>query len=618
VILLEFAAQGIRGVAPAGGRATLRPGYNVVASEGPALRWLLESLLYPDAREAEPLPAIASGGANGTTRAGLTLVGDDRITYRLVRDFGAGTQLHRFDPEKRSFALVSQDLGEIAAFLQRTAGVPTAQRLSALLALSAAELPSKHAGGLGGGAPAALAPARAGHTPEQARKRLAQLAAELEKARIAEKVQFQLDGLQTKAFKLEEVLRGGAQIREGIAKAEAARAELEPVAAAAAALGEAAEARIVAYEKATFRRDEALARVAVEREALDAADAQGAGGPLWRVPLFWAGVAAGLALLVAGAAGGAVSPGLRYLMLLDIPAFGWSAWTALRWIGALEGRERSERRRRVVDEWEKKVEAQYARDAAEVRGALQVLGVAKVSELREALGRLADADAVVAEWRRRFAEWEATPEASGARTEKAKVEEQQRALEARMSAEVGGFVREVRSIEMEIHRIEAEAAAPGPAAPAPRPAAPAPLATEPLRGLLERAAAELGGSASGAGRAIASKASQAIAGLSFQRLTAVQVDDRGGLHAVTGGHPSSAMTLPLADRDLVYVALKLALIEQTLQGGKQVAVLEDAFGGLSEGARRFAARLLKGLARSGQIVHATGDPVFREAADHCA
>ena len=98
----------------------------------------------------------------------------------------------------------------------------------------------------------------------------------------------------------------------------------------------------------------------------------------------------------------------------------------------------------------------------------------------------------------------------------------------------------------------------------------------------------------------------------------MQVDDRAGVHAVVGGRPTPAMTLPPADRDLVYLALKLALLEQALQGGKAVAIVEDAFGGLSDGARRFAARLLKQIARGGQLLHATTDAAFKEAADHRA
>ncbi len=49
-----------------------------------------------------------------------------------------------------------------------------------------------------------------------------------------------------------------------------------------------------------------------------------------------------------------------------------------------------------------------------------------------------------------------------------------------------------------------------------------------------------------------------------------------------------------------------------------MAVADDAFAGLSDGARRFAARLLKQIAKPGQIVHATSDPAFKEAADHSA
>ena len=615
MILLEFAAQGIRGVAPAGGRATLRPGYNVVAAEGQALRRLLEALFYPGPHDGEALPRQAATSPGAAVRAGLTLVGNDRTTYRLVRDFQGVAQLHRFDQERRSFALVASELGEIAAFLRQTAGVPPPQKLAALLTIRGAELPSRQ-GGVAPGPAGAGGPARTGLSPDQARRRMAQLQGELERAKVAEKVQFQLDGLQTRVFKLEEVLKGGAQVKEGLAKAEAARAELEPVAAAAAALGD-ADARLAQYEKAAGRREEAAARVASERSALDDGDAAGPPAPAWGEPSFWAGIGAGAVAALVGGVGAALASPMRYLALLDIPAFGWSTWRVLRFIGALEGRERLERRRRVVNDWEQKIEAQFARDGAGVLGALKSLNLTKVGELKEALGRLADADQVVAEWRRRVAEWEASPEASGARAEKAQLEEQHRTLEEKMAAEAGGFVRDVRSIEAELHRLQAEVAAPAAPRPAPRPAGPA-TTGEPLRVLLERAAAEQGSSPSGAGRALAAKASQALAGLSFQRLTGVQVDDRGGVQAVVAGRPTPALTLSPSDRDLVWLSFKLALLEQALPASKGVALVDDAFAGLSDGSRRFAARVLKQIARGGQILHATTDPAFREAADHGA
>jgi hypothetical protein len=615
VILLELAAQGVRGVSPAGGRATLRPGYNVVGADGAALRRLVEALLYPRPGDGDELPRAAGGPASAALRAGLTVVGQDRITYRLVRDFAAGAQLHRFDPEKRSFALVSQALPEIAAFLQKTAGVPAPGRLAALLTISAAELPSKQGGGAAGGSLLG-APARAALSPEQSRKRLGQLKAELEKAKVAEKLQYQLDGLQAQAFKLEEALKGGNRLREAVEKARAARDELEPVARAAAQLGDPA-ARLAAYEKACAKRDEVAAKVAAERQGLDEREGQAPPPPLWRAPLFWAGVGGGAVLALAGALLAGVTPGGRYVALLDIPAFGWSAWVALRWIDAHEDRDRLVRRRRIVDDWDQKVQAQFEKDAADVRTALATLSLSKPAELKEALGRVAEADATLAEARRKLAEWEASPEARAASGARTKLEEQQAALEARMSAEVGGFVRDVRSVESEIQRLEGELAAPAPAPVAVAAPAAAPPA-EPLRALLERAAAELGGSPSAAGRTAATRASQALSGLTFQRLSALQVDDRGGVQVVTGGRPTPAMTLPLADRDVVFLSLKLALLEQALATGRQVALVDDAFAALSDGGRRFAAKLLKQVARAGQVIHATVDPAFKEAADHSA
>ncbi len=444
------------------------------------------------------------------------------------------------------------------------------------------------------------------------------LRAELERAKLAERLQYQLDGLQAQVFKLDEGLKAGAKLRDGLATAEAARAELSAAAAAAERLGD-PDARLAGFEKATARKAEAAERVASERASLAEVEERGAPVPFWKDPLFWAGAGGGLGVALVAAIGAAVHPDARYVAMLDVPMFGWAAWVGLRWVRALEAWERVARRRRAVDDWERKVEGQYEKDASAVRDAMKALGISKPEDLKEALARIADADAVVAEWRRRIEEWEASPEAKSASGERARVEKTLRGVEAKLSQEAGGFVRDVRSVEMEIQRLESEAAAPqAAAAPVPAPA-PAPAPTgDPLRHLLEKAAAELGGSPAAAGRTVSQKASQALVGLSFQRLQAVVVDDRGNVQVQTGGRAVAAATLLAADKDLVWLALKLAFLEQALAAGRLVAVLDDAFAGLSDGARRFAARLLKQIAKPGQIVHATSDAAFKEAADHSA
>ncbi|HUL58869.1 MAG TPA: hypothetical protein VLU43_06330 [Anaeromyxobacteraceae bacterium] len=612
MILLEFAAQGVRGVAPAGGRATLRPGYNVVSADGAALRRLLEALLYPDPRDGDALPRAPGGPPGAGLRAGLTFVGDDGVTYRLVRDFQAGAQLHRFEQAKRSFALVSQDLADIAQLMRAPGGAPAPARLGALLSIAASDLPSKRAGAASG---AGLTP-RAQLSPDQARKRIGALEAELERARVAEKLQYRLDGLQQRTFKLDEALKQGGQLREGLEKAEADRRELQGAAEVAGALGD-PDARIAAYEKASARRDEALARVEAERAALAQADTGGAPPPLWRLTPFWAGVGCGAVALAVGAAGALLGSDLRYAALLDVPALGFAAFVALRWVSSLEDWERTGRRSRVIEDWERKMLEQFERDAAPVRAAMQALNVTKIAELKEQLARVGDAEAVVAEWRRRIEEWESNPGARDAVAEKSRLDEELREVETQLTAEAGGFVRDARSIEQEIRRLEQEAAQPAPAPVAPS----APVAAPPgdsIKALLERAAAELGQTPAGTGRAVAAKASQALNGLSFQRLPALSVDDRGNVQVTVSGRPSPVLGLPPQDRDLVFLALKLGFLEQALAAKKGLAVIEDVFAGLSDGARRFAARLLKQLARGAQIVHATTDPACREAADHAA
>lgn len=615
MLVLEIAAQGVRGLAPAGGRFALKAGYNVVAADGPTLRRLVEAMLHPDAADGETIPRAAAAPGGAAARAGLTLVGDDGVTYRLLRDFGGGCQLHRFDPARRAFALVAQDLPGIRAFLAGAPGVPPRERFGGALSLAAADLPSRQpAAGLRGAAVAG--PARRALSPEEAERKRAALRAELEKATASGDIQYRLDGLQSRLFKLEEVLKAGEKIREGMAASEVALVDLGP---AAEAIDRVAglDQKLLAFEKAQAKRDENLARLGEDLAPPEESARRPA--PPWKDSQVLAGTALGVAAVALGAAGASAGQAsLRYLALLDVPAFGWAAWAALRWVKALEASEQTGRRRRLAGEREHKVLEQYERETREVKALMKTLGVGTLNDLREVVGRLADARSVMDEWRQRLEAWESTPENRQAAEEKERVQEQLAEMEGRLAAEAGGYVREPQTIEAELARLEADLAAPPPPAAVPVAAAAPAAPVDPLRAALERGAAALGGTAAAVARAIQPRVGQLLPALSAQRFGAVLVDERGNVSVQGGGRALPAGTLPPADRDLVWLAVKLGVLEQALSRSRTVALVEDVFAGLPDGARRSLTGLLKQLGRSGQIVHATQDPLCRQAADHQA
>jgi hypothetical protein len=569
-------------------------------------------LLHPDPGDGEAIPRAAAAPGGGAPRAGLTLVGDDGVTYRLLRDFGSGCQLHRLDPARRAFALVAKDLPGIGAFLAGAPGVPPREWQGGALSLAAPDLPSRQpaAGLRGAAAPGA---ARRPMSPEEAERRRAALRAELEKATAAGQIQYGLDGLQSRLFRLEEVLKAGEKLREGMASSEVALMELgQPAEAIDRVAG--LDQKLLAFEKAAARRDESLARLGEERAA---SEGRGRGpAPLWKDRQVLAGAVAGVAAMALGVAGASTGqPSVRYLALLDVPAFGWAAWAALRWVTTLEASEQTGRRRRLAGERERKLLEQYQRDTGEVKALMNALGVEALNDLREVVGRLADARAVVEEWRQRLGAWEATPENRDAAAEKERVQAELSELETQLAGEAGGYLRDPRTIEMEMARLETDLAAPPP--PAAAPATPAP-AVDPLRAALERGAVALGGTPATVARAIQPRVGQLLPALSGQRFSGCLVDERGNVSVQGGGRAVPAGSLPPADRDLVWLAVKLGVLEQALSRGRTVAFLDDAFAGLPDGARRSLAGLLKQLGRIGQIVHATQDPICRQAADHQA
>ena len=600
VILLELAAQGIRGAVSASGRATFRPGYVVVPAGGDAFCATIGALLWCEAADGEALRAAAGH----PIRAGATFTTGDRTLHRLVTDFATEFQLQRYDGAARTFSPVAAGRPAVAEWIRAQTGLPSRVAFEDMLCVCAGHLPSRLAARA-----STPAPPRPSVEPERIRARIAELRDDLRRSQSVDELQARLDELQSGLFKLEEELREGARLKDELEAAEARLRSFGESVAIADELGD-LEHRLALYERATARRDEALARIAGEREALerDAVPPP----PLWRIPEMWAGVAAGVAAFSIGIAS---QGALRYVALLDVPAFGWSAWTALRWVGRVEAEERAGRRRRVADDRERKAHEQWEIDTAPVRRAMAAAGVTELGELRSVLEAVAAARAAREATTGAIAAWRDRSETQDAERDHARVEAELKETDAALSALASGFVRDVGTIEAEIARLEGELAAEQPREASSGAAA---GAGDPLVALVARAGAEIAPRGDEALTGVEARASEILAVIAGRRLEGLWAHPDGPVVVQPAGGKIRLGELSPEARDRCWTALKLALLEHALARGGTFAVLDGALDGLPLVARRVAAHILKRAARAGQVLHATADPVFREAADHAA
>jgi hypothetical protein len=601
VILLELAAQGIRGAVSASGRATFRPGYVVVPAGGDAFCDTIGALVWCDAAAGEALRAAAGGAV----RAGATFTTKDRTLYRLVTDFASEFQLQRYDAAARTFSPAAAGRAAVQDWMRAQTSLPSHEAFEDLLSLSASRLPSRVAARARASAPP---PRPKTEEPERISARIAELREDLGRSRAVDELQRRVEELQLRLGELEHALEQGAALRAQLESAEQRLRSLGPVVDAADHLGD-AEARLAVHDRATARRDEALARISEEREALakDAARPP----PLWRIPEMWAGVAAGVAAFSVGIAS---QGAMRYVALLDVPAFGWSAWSALRWVGRVEGHVRAGKRARVVDERERKVREQWESDAGPVRRAMDAAGVSEVAELRTVLASVAEARAAERAAGDALAAWQELPGTRDAESERARVTADLKQAEDALSDAASGYVRDVGTLEAEIARLEGELGAREQPVSV---AAGLPGGDEDaVAALVRRVSQRVGDAEALAG--VEARASEVLAVIAGRRIEALWADPDGAVVVQPAGGRIRFRELPPEARDLCWTALKLALMEYGLGRGHGFAVVDGALDALPLVTRRVAAHILKRAARSGQVLHATPDPVFREAADHAA
>src|SRR5690242_7111759 len=121
--LLELQAQGVKGCSPSV-RAAMEPGYVVLKAPSAALPPMLAlapAIFYSDGRGGDT--AFAADGAKG--KVGFTMLGNDQVTYRLLRELGGAGVLQKLNKATTSFEMVSDNASDIATYLRATVGLPS-------------------------------------------------------------------------------------------------------------------------------------------------------------------------------------------------------------------------------------------------------------------------------------------------------------------------------------------------------------------------------------------------------------------------------------------------------------------------------------------------------------
>jgi hypothetical protein len=324
----ELAFQNIAGFAQTG-RLPLKSGLNALVSTETDLFEVLRALFAPGTEDTSVL-----AGPTTPRKIAITIRADDGNSYRLVRDLDAGRTLLKSDPATRKAIKISDDEREIERALMAIARIPPPEILEQHFWLSKALLPGRAAAEVskatadGGTAPVI--------SPEDARRRIPELEAELARAEQFEQAQDSVYELQQQLAEYAKALGGlselEGQIQELTRKVDSYGRFQE--------LGPGIEVRIKKYPEAIARRDAGMAEVRKKRAELEnnlsaVPDFSG----LLKDQIFLGGAVAGIVCVAA-----AVYFMKPWLWLTDLVGFGVAAFGALRWVGAVETADRDHRR----------------------------------------------------------------------------------------------------------------------------------------------------------------------------------------------------------------------------------------------------------------------------------
>lgn len=568
--LIELVAEGVPGL-PLQARFTLGAGTSTLEAAS-GLSALVGELLYPRKELPWALPAT------GNCRAALTLRMGDGSVLRVLRDFRRGMALQRQD-EKGAFVAVPLTVrGDGKAIVAPDELPPRSLFLTFFASRRGAFTAPE--GAVAVGVPAV----------REGDPRIAQLERELADAAEIETLQQRADALNQEVY----------AVSDRVARFDAAQARVEEARRAAAPFREARlppdpMGVLAGYQGALKKKDEAEQRLDAdetdaEERLMRFATGRSTGGELARIaPALVAGVAA----LAAGSL-------TRWpaIALGGIPAFTLAAWFAVQFIGRLQDRESAARKQKLVAERRRKITESWEEESQPLLRLLAELGLKQPEDLPKWLEAKGQAEARLAEAEQAFAAMEEDASTREAREAKLRLEREVEELEAEIARRAAGSFRPRQVIEQELAQLRGGGAGPAPGANA-----------DPTATLLDRASALLGQERQALLTTVAPRAAELLSQWSGGLWTELSWTNEGGASCAGSAGASEWAALEREDRDRLWAALRIAVVEAAIQRRPLPVIVDD---GPEELAAPVAAAL-QSLAAHTQLVFGGAEGAGRSA-----
>lgn len=595
--LLELAVQGVDGL-PSAGRFALRPGFNAVLG-GPEAASAFTRTLWALLFSEGTFPGSPS------TRAALSLLASDGLTYRFLGAGGSPVTLSRLDPQAGRFEVVTPTGG--LSNVLRAWGVPERRLFDALFLLSKYPTPKPAASSLSGPGPATgpkieskfaeLADqmtAAVPTSPEEIHARLRDIEKEDQEAEQIEQLQFQIDGLQQQLFQAEDALKIFDQVAADVTRIDKELSGMPSI-------SEDLVAQVKRLPQLTLKRDDALKRVVDERLELEANSGEETFASLANDRLFLGSIVAGAAFIVIAILASQGSPGARWLALVDIPAFGIAAVMAVQRLSEMRRSQGVGRKLAALQEREVRVQKAFETESREVLALMKNLGVEGVGELEE---RLAARNAMLerrSEAEEKLKRAEAEDAAEGRRVQRDRLRVQVGEIEAQLTG-FGGYRRDRGELKKEQEELKTALANFGRSSGSYEGALDDGPPKDEAAGLLRLAGEVFAMSPAMVLQTVRERLAQYMGAFSNRQFTGANFGPDGGLLLLSTAGASVAFAgLPPAEQHATLTALRLCLAERHLTGHRLFLLSDERADGLDDARRDLCAKLMKGLTRYGQV-----------------